>query len=660
MKAGDLFSSNIAMLSRSGQGGLASRLSYLKPDRYRLSGTLEAGTLTLTRRDSGAPVFPGDALTDAFHRMQAFRKTPTRHLIAPLRPARESDLVAENLIRDIYDQMGEMTINAAPTADAGAFVILGLGLGICAPLALQHFMTKDLVLYEPDMELLYWAMHTVSLHGLEDTVRSRGGTLSILTDTDPSNAAAAIIYTLRGGNGPLIDGSYFMRGRDGGDLDPVWAELRQRSRHLETSSGFFEDEVTMFRNTAANLARHDWRVLEDDPGRAIRTTPAIFVGSGPSVDDAIPQIRALSGRAIIFSGGSSLRVLLENGIVPDFYCAIENIEEQRDIVAAAAERFPLDGIALIGANTIDPGIAGYFSERLLFYRAATTGTRVLGPDRKPLFLADPGVVNTGLRAAIALGLRDLYLFGVDLGAPSADVHHSKSSDYVLNEDPNWQSAWDMEPLTIPADGNFGGRILTNASFQLGQMFLERLIAACPQARFHNCSDGLRIAGAVPLKPEQVAPASPLIDRPHLREALVGGLPFRSQGLGQADRQRIEAYGRAISDWFAAARTCIAERRKTDVYRLYDALKPLLQAPGMESDHSVEAAARFCMSGSVQRMMMLCHYLYRRLDPGDRADFLDFFCARLLVYIDRMEETARTMCSTALKMPEHGRDDRGAG
>ncbi|WP_425406892.1 motility associated factor glycosyltransferase family protein [Hwanghaeella sp.] len=603
---------------------------------YRLQGSAARGDLNLCDMN-GNPLYRPDALTAAYTQVEDFLRNPTRHLIQPPQPSPMRTLIADRFIGDIYDSVGNKTVGPVPTQDAGGFVCFGLGLGIFLPLVLEAFETRDLIIYETDPNLIYWSLHALPWAGIFRAVEARGGTVTLVANGDPDGAASEIIFALRGANAALVDGSYFMTHLDAPHNRAVRDRVAARSKLLEVSSGFLEDEILMFRNTLDNLKRYDWKLFRDGPKGGL-SAPALIVGSGPSVDRAIPLIKQLADRALVFSGGSSLRVLLRHGIVPDFHCELENTTDMADMLAATRSDHDFSDTVLIGGNPIDPRIGEMFRRRLMYFRPATTGARVFSPDAPALQLAAPTAINTAARAAIGFGVTDIWLFGLDLGAREPDRHHSKDSQYYATDDPYWQGGTGMEAIDVPAEANFGGTAYTTPSFQYAQMFFTRLFADAPQCRVLNFSDGVALPGARPARPEDAPLDAPLLDRAGMVADLIDGLPEPD-----ADPLFLEVcvkgYRLALTEWFDRVERELYLAQGTGFLALHARLKPLMQAPGLEEAHTPDIAARYCASGTIDRCMMLGHYLIRRLDRPDRADFFETFLQVLAAHVKDMRWAA---------------------
>ena len=116
--------------------------------------------------------------------------------------------------------------------------------------------------------------------------------------------------------------------------------MKERLKAYYITSGYFEDEIEMIRNCHANLRRWDFRVIESVPVRE-QSFPVLIVGAGPSLDRDMPHLKALRERAIVVSCGTSIGILLKNGIRPDLHCEIERGELVHELLAKVARRVRL-------------------------------------------------------------------------------------------------------------------------------------------------------------------------------------------------------------------------------------------------------------------------------------------------------------------------------
>ena len=486
-------------------------------------------------------------LTFSFHQVDRYCAAPSRFLIDPPQPAPRENLVAEDFIRSLYTEAEKSEVKVEPGPDGGALVVFGMGLGVHLALLLDKLSVKDVVLYESDPNMLYWSFHVLPWAGLLEKMRAKGGSLRIIGLPHPEAAASEIIFALRGENAALVDGSYFYTHLESPLNAAVRDTVEQRGRFLAAASGFVEDEVVMYRNTAENLRRYRWRIVPDHLERADSGGIAVAVGSGPSFDGAVDTLRMLRDKATVFSAGSALRGLLANGIRPDFHCELENDDAAFTLLTETAKDHDLGGIRLVGGDAIDPRVGAFFDSRYLFFRPGTTGARVFSDGHPALSLSSPTVTNVAARAAFAFGFRTLVLAGVDLGSKDPAQHHARDSFYNVSEDEYWRSGTNMEALAAQVPGNFGGAVHTNSNFQFAQMFFEKLFTVMPGATVYNTSDGARIPGTEPARLESLTGLFEQAARFDPDKALAD-LPWRG-GPEEADGDHAARYKAALSLWF---------------------------------------------------------------------------------------------------------------
>ncbi len=630
------FDENTAALRQSGLGPIVDEVLAREGGAYRLSGTAEAGDLNLTDAQ-GNRLYAPDALTFSFHQVERFCAAPSRLLIDPPQPAPRDNLIAEEFIRTLYTGIGSAEINATPSPDGGALAVFGMGLGVHLALLLDRLPVKDVVLYESDPNMLYWSFHVLPWAGLIEKITARGGGLRIVGLPQPEHAASEIIFTLRGDNAALVDGSYLYTHLESPLNAAVRSMVEQRARFLGAASGFVEDEIVMYRNTAENLRRYRWRIVPDHLERPDTGAVAVAVGSGPSFDKAVRTLRELKGKATIFSAGSALRGLLANGIRPDFHCELENDDAAFILLTETAKDYDLGGIRLVGGDAVDPRVGAFFDSRYLFFRPGTTGARVFSNGHPALSFSSPTVTNVAARAAFAFGFRTLVLAGVDLGSKDPAQHHAVDSFYNVSEDEYWRSGTNMEALAAQVPGNFGGTVYTNGNFQLAQMFFEKLFAVMPGAAVYNTSDGARIPGTEPARLESLAGAIEEAARFDPDEALAD-LPWRG-GPQETGSAHPALYKAALSDWFDGVERVFSGSDAASFDDLHTALKPFLQSHERAGEQSVEAAAVFCASGSLSRCLMAGHFLIRRLNASDAGPFLGRFQTLLKDAVGEMRRKA---------------------
>ncbi len=96
----------------------------------------------------------------------------------------------------------------------------------------------------------------------------------------------------------------------------------QREIHL-LASDFSDFGVQVARNLLDNLSYMEEIYLAYNWKGALKGTPAIICGAGPSLEQAVDELRTLQNQALLFSGGAGLTALEHFGILPHFAGAID-------------------------------------------------------------------------------------------------------------------------------------------------------------------------------------------------------------------------------------------------------------------------------------------------------------------------------------------------
>jgi hypothetical protein len=137
--------------------------------------------------------------------------------------------------------------------------------------------------------------------------------------------------------------------------------------------------------------------------------------------------------------------------------------------------------------------------------STVSALNVLGRENFATLLnAFPTVSNFAIDLFSTIGFTSIYLIGVDLGFVDVKHHHSKSSGYYQE---NGEETYDFTKsantsLIVP--GNFRPRVNTKHEFKVSRQVIEQVTGAKPKGQeFYNCSDGARINGALPIRPDEL-------------------------------------------------------------------------------------------------------------------------------------------------------------
>ncbi len=550
----------------------------------------------------GRLFFTDGAIAQARRDVDAFLSRPEKVSWAPLKPGGKSPIV--DPLRERVDAFVAATGQSASGMPAhhraATLVALGIGLGTHLARLMEMLEIRHVIAVEPIPDFLWHSLWLQDWAGWNDTLRARGGMLKLVVEENPEHAVDKIDGQLAEHCMPTIDGTYIQQGYASGILQRCKLDLYERLRAIR-GEGFFEDEIRMLVNTSANLTRADVRLLTNAKP-VVQPLPVFIVGSGPSLDAALPHLTALRDRAVLFSAGTALGTLLRAGLKPDFQFEIENRVENYEGVAAVAAQFDLTDVTLVAAAAVDRRMPPLFGRHVLYLRDNNMSAAIYGNDQTTIHGTSPNCMTLAIRMAAAMGFGDVYLFGADFGSRHPTRHHASNSIWM--SDPAWAERYATvaEAMTIELPGNFGGRVYTNRMLRLFLTHSQNLIRASDGMTFHNCSDGARIAGAVPRMPGQVK----LPPAPVAADDVAAGIRARTIAAPRPDAITLNRYATSFRHWAAGLAATLTRLRDagTDLIGWHDAVFGSL---GIGED---AAARRIMVEGSLA--MMMRHALYYAL------------------------------------------------
>jgi len=609
----DLFERNMEALMRFNPG-LYDQMAAIKEPAAKLVGSVEAGDINI---DLGHTLlYPVDARSHAERQLAEFRASPHRfymnpppHQVVPTHPHYHDHISAA--MYDFFKGQGLRGLKEFPTPDGGFLVVYGIGLGFHLPALFDEMDVRHFILAEEFTELMYHTLRLIDWGAIFDKANERGQTITFFFSHDSADLAERVHWTMRGKGFGLLDGSYLFRHYSSMVLDEAYAEFREKLPLLPISIGFTEDEWIMLKHCGMNLIKNDFLLLEDRP-RLEKNLPAFIVGSGPSLDQSIETIKRLQGQAIIFSAGTGILPLLRNGIRPDFHCELENGLSSYEHLKRTAEQFGLDGITLIASATVWPEMPDLFEKRVFYFRDSVCSTGLWAPDRIGLYGTAPTCTNLAIRAALLLCFRQLYLFGVDLGARDVEKHHSRDAIYYRSEE--WAAKLSQEAMSIEMPANFGGKAYTNATLHWTRMMMAQgLVMYSSCSKIYNCSDGVQIPGTLPKLPRTLKLEAP----PHRKSLLLQRLwtELVEKRAGEMiTAENLILIEQEFGRWYDNLLGIIddAQNDGTTFVDFYEMCLPLLAESG---DRPYQRALRSVHVGTLMIVFQMGYFFTRRVDSN---------------------------------------------
>jgi hypothetical protein len=240
-----------------------------------------------------------------------------------------------------------------------------------------------------------------------------------------------------------------------------------------------------------------------------KEVPIFIVGNGPSLDSSIEAIKEWQGQAIVISCGTTLQALHRNGITPDFHAEIEQNRSTYDWAVLIGDLQYLKDITLISCNGIHPDTCDLYKDVMIAFKEGESSTvsalNVLGRENFTTLLNSfPTVSNFAIDLFSTIGFTSIYLIGVDLGFLDVKHHHSKSSGYYHDDGQETYDYAQSANTSLIVSGNFRPRVNTKHEFKVSRQVIEQVTSAKFKGQeFYNCSDGAKIQGTLPIRPEEL-------------------------------------------------------------------------------------------------------------------------------------------------------------
>lgn len=270
-------------------------------------------------------------------------------------------------------------------------------------------------------------------------------------------------------------------------IEPIVTKIRLKWLSISDAWVSGERELQAIRNGLYNLEKQ--RLLLGNRPQLSRYSRIAVIGAGPSLTDDLDWLKKNQKKLILFAAHSSVRLLKENGIVPDFQFALDidwtdemdkQLQLDTEIPFVVNYQTAPDRIArfknvyLVAGETIAPAAN---VSRIVPYMYPTTGNMVF---------------------AFAHYCRpaEIFLLGLDLAFRSTDRLHVKGSHY----DDKSRSVEKQVTERIEVKANFEEKepVLTKGYYDLARTCIENALSSSSCGTVvYNMSDGAFIQGSVP-------------------------------------------------------------------------------------------------------------------------------------------------------------------
>lgn len=410
----------------------------------------------------------------------------------------------------------EEQLQKVPT-EVPTALVFGVGLGYHLGYLYEKCKVGTLFLFEPDLDLFYASLFCFDWAPLLTYLHQENLGLQILLGQDENTIVKDFASAVHSRGSFLIANAFIMWGYQNEKIKNLMKKVQQEYHLLVMGWGFFDDNLIALSHTISNIEqgvpflKDNEKILKEQ-----QNIPVFVIGNGPSLDESLAVIEKNRDGAILIACGSAITALHNVGIKPDIYVATERTKSVYDFLVSMNAPEYLKDIMFLSVDVIHPYCATLFKSSALLFKRSEPGVllcRTYFPETR-VFTAlggvNPMVGNIGVSAPIHLGFKKIYLFGLDNGYKDKNHHHSKFSAYYNSE----EGAKVLTEMVcgenqLPREGNFGGVVISDAMFDTSRKVIEQVLEVHEDVQCFNCSDGAKIAGAMPLRSYKIGQLKPV-------------------------------------------------------------------------------------------------------------------------------------------------------
>ena len=422
------------------------------------------------------------------------------------------------IIKGIYvhsprDPIREGRRLAETVTETGPIVVLGFGLGYAAEAAAEKAKNRPIIIAESQSGLLRKTLETRDLR-------------AFLSEHH-------IIFVLGGPGDGIIGALQFCRNRFPGNgddlslirnralmkLDESWYAEAERHLTLWTSKDRV-NRATIRRfgkRWVRNLARN-MTAIRDLPGinplaGILRTLPApipvFLAAAGPSLDSMVPFFPEIRKRCVVVAVDTSLRLILEAGVDPDFAVVVDpQYWNSRHL-----DRAPAPRTCLIAESAVYPPVLRHpFERAFLCTSLFPLGGFIDRLDPKGRLGAGGSVATAAWDFARILGTSAIWIAGLDLSYPGFKTHYkgalfehralAESNRFNPLETRSVKALRDGRPFYGPSAT--GGSVLTDHRLSLYAAWFENRFQEASEPRNYRLSrEGFAISGLITASIEEL-------------------------------------------------------------------------------------------------------------------------------------------------------------
>lgn len=486
----------------------------------------------------------------------------------------------EELLKEAEEEVGALP-DTVPS-----IIMFGLGVGYQLEKLLTSHTVEKLFICEPNRDFFYASLFAIDWQEILETIEKSNARIYLNIGDDGTNLFRDLLNQFYAVGPYILNSTYFYQSYYNASLNAAIGQLREQLQVVISMGEYFDHAYYGIAHTYEGMKRQI-PVLSGSPAEKFsydeKEVPIFLVGNGPSLDSSIESIKEWQDQAIVVSCGTALQALHRHGITPDFHAEIEQNRSTYDWAVLIGDLDYLKRITLISCNGIHPDTCDLYKDVLIAFKegesSTVSATQVVGTENFTLLKnAFPTVSNFACDLFSTIGFTNIYLIGVDLGFVDVKHHHSKLSGYYGESGEEVYDYAEKNNTSLIVPGNFRPTVNTKHEFKVSRQVIEQVTSAKPKEQeFYNCSDGARIAGTIPVKPEGLLIVSSKSQKKHTLNVVKSKIFTTKYTEGYVEQHKT-IYSKELLIKELAAIELLLERKidsTIDIEKLIDTQKQLL-------------------------------------------------------------------------------------
>ncbi|GIQ69978.1 hypothetical protein XYCOK13_28020 [Xylanibacillus composti] len=328
-----------------------------------------------------------------------------KQILTPIHSKYDPMNEAEKWIGQQYDKL----------ARSRHIIIYGFGLGYHIEKLIYEFPDVNLYIYEPDIEIMLASMEARDLSSI--LKHSRIISFAVGNEEQVRRSfLQGVLNHIKDSVEVLQLPSY----------SKLFAEqINQMNEDMQKSimdvRGSMHTAMKYQNEWTENILKNMPKVLTSNSMGSLKNvfkdTPAIIVGSGPSLAADIEYIRKLKEKCVVIAAGSSIQAFLHHELSPHFVVSMDGSEMNYKVF----KDLDMGSISLVFSPMIKYKILENMeSENLyhLFFNNDNPSTYLYNLNEQDLTVfTTASVTGTAIQMAVHLGCTDIILMGQDFSFP---------------------------------------------------------------------------------------------------------------------------------------------------------------------------------------------------------------------------------------------------